>query len=77
MNLSISILCILFLKVVLLVNKGINELRFVHLSKEVINKYERVSDVDGWGWKENPVQSWNGFLTTNVMETQENVNVHK
>ena len=31
MNLSISILCILFLKVVLLVNKGINEVRFVHL----------------------------------------------
>lgn len=43
------------------------------LVKEVINKYERVSDVDGWGWKENPVQSWNGFLTTNVMETHENV----
>ncbi len=31
MNLSISILCVLFLKVVLLVNKGINEVRFVHL----------------------------------------------
>lgn len=43
------------------------------LVKEVINKYERVSDVDGWGWKENPVQSWNEFLTTNVMETHENV----
>ena len=43
------------------------------LVKEVINKYERVSDVDGWGWKENPVQSWNEFLTTNVMEAHENV----
>ncbi len=43
------------------------------LVKEVINKYERVSDVDVWGWKENPVQSWNEFLTTNVMEAHENV----
>ncbi|ATI53652.1 aminoglycoside phosphotransferase [Bacillus cereus] len=43
------------------------------LVKEVINKYEIVSDVDVWGWKESPVQSWNEFLTINVMEAHENV----
>ncbi|MGN5651542.1 aminoglycoside phosphotransferase family protein [Bacillus sp. Brlt_9] len=43
------------------------------LVKEVINKYEIVSGKDGWGWKESPVQSWNEFLTTNVMEAYENV----
>ncbi|WP_439022034.1 phosphotransferase [Bacillus thuringiensis] len=43
------------------------------LVKEVINKYEIVSRIDGWGWKESPVQSWNEFLTTNVMEAHENV----
>ncbi|HDR7517750.1 phosphotransferase [Bacillus mobilis] len=43
------------------------------LVKEVINKYKIVPEADGWGWKENPVQSWNEFLTTNVMEAYENV----
>ncbi len=43
------------------------------LVKEVINKYEIVSDVDVWGWKESPVQSWNEFLMTNVMEAYESV----
>lgn len=43
------------------------------LVKEVINKYEVAAEVDGWGWKESPVQSWNEFLTTNVMEAHENV----
>ncbi len=43
------------------------------LVNEVINKYEIVSDIDGWGWKESPVQSWNEFLTKNVMEAYENV----
>ncbi|PGU00903.1 aminoglycoside phosphotransferase [Bacillus cereus] len=43
------------------------------LVKEVINKYEIVTEVDGWGWKEIPVQSWNEFLTTNVIEAYENV----
>ncbi|TKI87619.1 aminoglycoside phosphotransferase family protein, partial [Bacillus wiedmannii] len=43
------------------------------LVKEVINKYKMVPAADGWGWKENPVQSWNEFLTTNVMEAYENV----
>lgn len=43
------------------------------LVKEVINKYEIVSDVDVWGWKESPVQSWNEFLVTNVMEAYESV----
>ena len=31
------------------------------LVKEVINKYEIVSRIDGWGWKESPVQSWSAF----------------
>lgn len=43
------------------------------LVKEVINKYEIVSGIDGWGWKESPVQSWSEFLTKNVMEAYENV----
>lgn len=43
------------------------------LVKEVINKYEIVSRIDGWGWKESPVQSWNEFLTTNVVEAHKNV----
>lgn len=43
------------------------------LVKEVINKYEIVSGKDGWGWKESPIQFWNEFLTTNVMEAYENV----
>ncbi|MED3152625.1 phosphotransferase, partial [Bacillus thuringiensis] len=43
------------------------------LVKEVINKYEIVSRIDGWGWKESPVQSWSAFLTKNVMEAYENV----
>ncbi|KLA30641.1 aminoglycoside phosphotransferase family protein [Bacillus cereus] len=43
------------------------------LVKEVINKYEIVSGIDGWGWKESPVQSWHEFLMTNVMEANENV----
>ena len=43
------------------------------LVKEVINKYEVATEIDGWGWKENLVQSWNEFLTTNVMEAHENV----
>ncbi|CKF52422.1 phosphotransferase family enzyme [Bacillus sp. AG1163] len=43
------------------------------LVKEVINKYEIVSDVDVWGRKESPVQSWNEFLTTNVVEAHKNV----
>lgn len=43
------------------------------LVKEVINEYEVATEVDGWGWKENPVQSWSEFLTTNVIEAHENV----
>ncbi|MEB9610314.1 aminoglycoside phosphotransferase family protein [Bacillus cereus] len=43
------------------------------LVKEVINKYEVATEIDGWGWKENLVQSWNEFLTTNVIEAHQNV----
>ncbi|MCR6847937.1 phosphotransferase family protein [Bacillus sp. IBL03825] len=43
------------------------------LVKEVINKYKMVPEAEGWGWKESPVQTWNEFLTTNVMEAYENV----
>ncbi|MES5918529.1 phosphotransferase [Bacillus cereus group sp. RP37] len=43
------------------------------LVKEVINKYKMIPEAYGWGWKESPVQSWNEFLTTNVMEAYENV----
>ncbi|WP_283751099.1 phosphotransferase [Bacillus cereus] len=41
--------------------------------KEVINTYEIVPEVDGWGWKDSPVQSWTEFLLTNVMEARENL----
>ncbi|PFD41347.1 aminoglycoside phosphotransferase [Bacillus cereus] len=43
------------------------------LVKEVINTYEIVPEVDGWGWKDSPVQSWAEFLLTNVMEARENL----
>ncbi|MGH1284186.1 phosphotransferase [Bacillus toyonensis] len=43
------------------------------LVKDVINKYEKVPKVSGLGWKDSPVQSWNEFLTVNVMEAHENV----
>ena len=43
------------------------------LVKEVINKYKIVPEADGWGWKESPVQSWNEFLTTNVVEAHKNI----
>ncbi|MGY3270195.1 hypothetical protein ACVWY7_003136 [Bacillus sp. TE9106W] len=43
------------------------------LVKDVINKYEKVPKVSGWGWKNSPVQSWNEFLTVTVMEAHENV----
>ncbi|QWH18434.1 aminoglycoside phosphotransferase family protein [Bacillus mycoides] len=45
----------------------------ITLVKEVINKYKIVSGAEGWGWKESLVQSWNEFLTANVMEAYENV----
>ncbi|EJQ00503.1 hypothetical protein IC3_00037 [Bacillus cereus VD142] len=43
----------------------------IPLVKEVINKYKIVPGADGWGWKESLVQSWNEFLTANVMEAYE------
>ncbi|MDT3496287.1 aminoglycoside phosphotransferase family protein [Bacillus toyonensis] len=43
------------------------------LVKDVSNKYEKVPKVSGLGWKDSPVQSWNEFLTVNVMEAHENV----
>ncbi|MGH0429367.1 aminoglycoside phosphotransferase family protein [Bacillus hominis] len=53
--------------------RGYKRITLSTLVKEAINKYEIVSDIDGWGWKESPVQSWNEFLTTNVIEAYENV----
>ncbi|KFN03369.1 aminoglycoside phosphotransferase family protein [Bacillus clarus] len=41
------------------------------LVKEVINKYEIVPEIDEWGWKDTPAQSWTAFLLTNVMEAHE------
>ncbi|WP_242301944.1 aminoglycoside phosphotransferase family protein [Bacillus cereus group sp. BfR-BA-01423] len=53
--------------------RGQKRITLSTLVKEVINKYEIVSRIDGWGWKESPVQSWNEFLTTNVVEAHKNV----
>ncbi len=53
--------------------RGHKRITLSTLVKEVINKYEIVSRIDGWGWKESPVQSWSAFLTKNVMEAYENV----
>ncbi len=53
--------------------RGQKRITLSTLVKEVINKYEIVSRIDGWGWKESPVQSWSAFLTKNVMEAYENV----
>ncbi|OOZ82937.1 aminoglycoside phosphotransferase [Bacillus cereus] len=53
--------------------RGQKRITLSTLVKEVINKYEIVSRIDGWGWKESLVQSWNEFLTTNVVEAHKNV----
>lgn len=52
---------------------GYKRSTLITLVKEVINKYKIVPGVDGWGWKESLVQSWNEFLTANVMEAYGNV----
>ena len=41
--------------------RGHKRITLSTLVKEVINKYEIVSRIDGWGWKESPVQSWSAF----------------
>ncbi|MED0903217.1 phosphotransferase [Bacillus nitratireducens] len=53
--------------------QGYKRSTLITLVKEVINKYKFVPGADGWGWKESLVQSWNEFLTANVMEAYENV----
>ncbi|MBL3845003.1 aminoglycoside phosphotransferase family protein [Bacillus paranthracis] len=53
--------------------RGQKRITLSTLVKEVINKYEIVSRIDGWGWKESPVQSWSAFLTKNVVEAHKNV----
>lgn len=51
---------------------GYKRSTLITLVKEVINKYKIVPGADGWGWKESLVQSWNEFLTANVMEAYGN-----
>ncbi|EEL86984.1 aminoglycoside phosphotransferase [Bacillus cereus] len=53
--------------------QGYKRSTLITLVKEVINKYKFVPGADGWGWKESLIQSWNEFLTANVMEAYENV----
>jgi hypothetical protein len=53
--------------------RGYKRITLSTLVKEAINKYKVVSDIDGWGWKDSPVQSWTEFLLANVMEVRENL----
>ncbi|MCP9278753.1 phosphotransferase [Bacillus wiedmannii] len=53
--------------------QGYKRSTLLTLVKEVINKYKMFPEAEVWGWKESPVQSWNEFLTANVMEAYENV----
>lgn len=43
------------------------------LVQEVINKYKVAVEMDQWGWKEEPVSSWQTFLLERVMEANETV----
>ncbi|HDR7794525.1 TPA: phosphotransferase [Bacillus luti] len=53
--------------------RGYKRITLSTLVKEVINKYEIVSEADSWGWKESLVQSWTEFLRMNVMAAHENI----
>ncbi|MBO1581489.1 phosphotransferase [Bacillus sp. XF8] len=46
------------------------------LVQEVINKYKPAMKMDQWGWKEDPVDSWQHFLLRRVMEAYENLKIY-
>jgi len=43
------------------------------LVQKVIDRYKTAMSMDQWGWKEEPVHSWQDFLLERVMEARENV----
>ncbi|WP_459502310.1 aminoglycoside phosphotransferase family protein [Bacillus sp. C1] len=46
------------------------------LVQEVIHTYKPAIEMDQWGWKEEPVDSWKSFLLKRVMEARENVRAY-
>ncbi|WP_243523269.1 aminoglycoside phosphotransferase family protein [Bacillus pseudomycoides] len=45
----------------------------VRLVQKVIHTYKPAMKMDQWGWKEEPVDSWQAFLLERVMEANETV----
>lgn len=43
------------------------------LVQEVIHAYKVAPEINQWGWKEEPVDSWQDFLLNRVMEANENL----
>ena len=46
------------------------------LVQEVIHTYKIIMQMDQWGWKEEPVGSWQDFLLKRVMEANENLKTY-
>ncbi|MCI0765443.1 aminoglycoside phosphotransferase family protein [Bacillus sp. TL12] len=46
------------------------------LVQKVVHTYKPAMKMDQWGWKEEPVASWQDFLLERVMETCENVRAY-
>lgn len=46
------------------------------LVQKVIYTYKPAMKMDQWGWKEEPVASWQDFLLERVMEAHENVSAY-
>ncbi|MFJ8530333.1 aminoglycoside phosphotransferase family protein [Bacillus sp. NPDC094106] len=46
------------------------------LVQEVIHTYKVTMEMNQWGWKEEPVDSWQDFLLKRVMEASENLKTY-
>lgn len=46
------------------------------LVQEVIHTYKVTMEMEQWGWKEEPVDSWQDFLLKRVMEASENLKTY-
>ncbi|EDL63803.1 phosphotransferase [Bacillus sp. SG-1] len=41
-----------------------------------INQYKEISPLEGWGWRDEPVSTWEQFITTRVNEAKKTVAGH-
>ncbi|MCA1320620.1 aminoglycoside phosphotransferase family protein [Bacillus tianshenii] len=48
----------------------------INLVKSFINKYEEVPDHPGWGWLDQPMDSWHGFILNEVQEANQVLEGH-